>query len=415
MTREKAVKIIKEFINGTCLHTVDQEALETLIPELAESESEDERIRKALIDLVSTVGEYYLKPDSRNKMLAYLEKQKEEEGYEAIPIESTLEYKAGKHAGFLEGLNEGRKQKATENTSASTMIPSGWVKDPDKCPEFCVRSHCLGCPNYEQKEQKYIGFSKADKLFLQDVAEVLGDNEYLDAAKRLRDLSESLYLQPKQEWSEEDEHRRTDAIYFLETAKSHYADTSELDLTIAWLKSLPLNLKKKNEDAAKLCSNELSEEDKKLIDDVINSLCCYQNTLSDYQKEIVGEEIRKLKFLKPQPKQEWSDEDEDKLERVDCLLWLLDDYIADDCSMPQGKTDTMRDEIQNTLSPWLKNLRPANGTDCLTEKDKKMAENLMARLHKIQFNNSRTDSTSLNEWFQEEIEWLRKIMTMCGK
>ena len=36
MTREKAIKIIKEFINGTCLHLVDQEALKTLIPELKE-------------------------------------------------------------------------------------------------------------------------------------------------------------------------------------------------------------------------------------------------------------------------------------------------------------------------------------------------------------------------------------------
>ena len=67
------------------------------------------------------------------------------------------------------------------------------------------------------------------------------------------------------ECSEEDEHRRIDAIYFLETAKSHYADTSEIEKTIVWLKSLPLNLKKKNEDVAKLCSNEWSEEEKKFI------------------------------------------------------------------------------------------------------------------------------------------------------
>ena len=52
--------------------------LESMFPELAESEDEeDERIRKALIDLVSTVGEFYLpKLETRNKMLAYLEKQK---------------------------------------------------------------------------------------------------------------------------------------------------------------------------------------------------------------------------------------------------------------------------------------------------------------------------------------------------
>ena len=40
------------------------------------------------------------------------------------------------------------------------------------------------------------------------------------------------------EESEEDEHRRKDAIYFLESAKRHYADTSEIEKAIDWLKSL---------------------------------------------------------------------------------------------------------------------------------------------------------------------------------
>ena len=39
-------------------------------------------------------------------------------------------------------------------------------------------------------------------------------------------------------WSEEDEHRVKDTIYFLETAKKHYASTVELDACIDWLKSL---------------------------------------------------------------------------------------------------------------------------------------------------------------------------------
>ena len=50
MTREEAIKIVKEFINGTCLHLVDQEALKTLIPELAENE--DERVEKLITDSV---------------------------------------------------------------------------------------------------------------------------------------------------------------------------------------------------------------------------------------------------------------------------------------------------------------------------------------------------------------------------
>lgn len=50
------------------------------------------------------------------------------------------------------------------------------------------------------------------------------------------------------EWSEEDEHRRTDAIYFLESAMKHYADTSEIEKTIDWLKSLPMRCPKSSDN-----------------------------------------------------------------------------------------------------------------------------------------------------------------------
>ena len=100
--------------------------IEYIFPELAESE--DERIRKTLIEELSacnTIGElkFRLPQPTRDECLAWLEKQKEEEGYEAIPIESTLEYKVGKHAGFLEGLAEGRKQ--TEQKPAEWMTKQG--------------------------------------------------------------------------------------------------------------------------------------------------------------------------------------------------------------------------------------------------------------------------------------------------
>ena len=44
--------------------------------------------------------------------------------------------------------------------------------------------------------------------------------------------------QKSAEWSEENEHRVKDTIYFLETAKKHYASTVELGACIDWLKSL---------------------------------------------------------------------------------------------------------------------------------------------------------------------------------
>lgn len=55
---------------------------------------------------------------------------------------------------------------------------------------------------------------------------------------------------------------------------------------------------------------------------------------------------------------EWSEEDEEKLERVDDLLWILDSYIGDDCSISEEITQRLREEIENVLCPFLKSLRP---------------------------------------------------------
>ena len=46
-----------------------------------------------------------------------------------------------------------------------------------------------------------------------------------------------LVKQKTAEWSEEDEHRLKDTIYFLDTAKKHYASIVELDACINWLKT----------------------------------------------------------------------------------------------------------------------------------------------------------------------------------
>jgi len=55
----------------------------------------------------------------------------------------------------------------------------------------------------------------------------------------------------KSAWDEEDEHRIKDTIYFLETAKKHYASTVELDACISWLERLKKRLSLENEDVKK--------------------------------------------------------------------------------------------------------------------------------------------------------------------
>lgn len=61
---------------------------------------------------------------------------------------------------------------------------------------------------------------------------------------KLQKLQKSLDWLEKQgeqkpvEWSEYDEHKVKDIIYFLNSAKKHYASTVELDACVRWLWSL---------------------------------------------------------------------------------------------------------------------------------------------------------------------------------
>ena len=153
----------------------------------------------------------------------------------------------------------------------------------------------------------------------------------------------SLRPQPKNEWSEEDEHRRNDAIYFLETAKTHYADTSELDATISWLKSLQNrgNSLKNNTNSP----NEWSEEEEDMLNRCISSIDEAKENRY-YYNEIDGdtsydEEIKWLKSLRPQ-KQKERNMDE----------WLEDGKRC----YEKGKADALKD-----LPKWKKMLNGGCG------------------------------------------------------
>ena len=231
MTREEAIGRIKARFDKWALDDEDTKAIQTLIPELRESESEDERVRKALIDLVCTVGEYYLpKLEARNKMLDYLEKQKEQK-----PCWNPTEEDV---ALFNKAI--------TTNASLSPQ---------ERAKLDIIRMKFKHRPVIEQKEQKPVDY----------------DHEM-------------------------------------------------------W----------------KNCEANFEGGKKEVID-----------------------HPEKYGLQKPA---EWSEEDEKKLERVDDLLWMLDDYISNDCSICEERTARLRDEIHNELFPWLEFLRPQyHGDVTMTE------------------------------------------------
>jgi len=114
MTREKAIKIVKEFINGTHLHLADQEALETLIPEL--TESEDEKIRKGLINHLKELRDWKVGTMSPIKVkehydawIAYLEKQKD--ASKAIEAVDRIDKYIGEHVANAHDMKDSNPDK----------------------------------------------------------------------------------------------------------------------------------------------------------------------------------------------------------------------------------------------------------------------------------------------------------------
>jgi len=336
---------------------------EYLIPELAESE--DERIRKEIVDFIRwAIDRGSITKEQREKSdswFSYLEKQKDEEGYEEIPVESTFEYKLGFKAG-----KDSERQKEQKSTECLKAEKDDWY--------VCIKDfygggkkQCSVGDLVQAKGGMYM-MGREDisewfrRAYYEEVRDAFEPNTYTNIAvwsKEDSNIAEELYgyfyylqltsdkefspslsiddilnwlksierfnLQPKQEWSEEDEHRRTDAIYFLESAKSHYADTSEIEKTILWLKSFSLNLKKKNEDVAKLCSNEWSEEDENIFNDILVDMADRREMFKsngeiefaeDTQKKIdwLSSHLPKFQSSYPQQKlEEWSEEDEKML------------------------------------------------------------------------------------------------------
>lgn len=173
------------------------------------------------------------------------------------------------------------------------------------------------------------------------------------------------------EWSEEDAKRIKQLIYNTEAIRDGYEKKKEqlggcfndelikdCDEQIAWLKSLPLNLKKKNEDVAKLCSNEWSEEDEERKQSILLSIgYCkdeYPNK-KDYSKDIDW-----LKFLpgrfnlepKEQKPLEWSEEDRNRVaeylhDRDGGMLWSKATEITSDILdilHPQSKDEIYKEK-----------------------------------------------------------------------
>lgn len=161
-----------------------------------------------------------------------------------------------------------------------------------------------------------------DKHRLQQAINALDRNGYYVLVDWLKSLPERFGFQPKQAWSEEDDGELQNAIDALEFLgkKGVYKSESGYDAALqaaSWLKNLSLSLKKRNEDVTKLCSNEWSEEDEEIFNNII------EKAKGGHWIEVneITWLITRFKSLRPQPKQEWDTHDK---AIVNCIVCCLD-------------------------------------------------------------------------------------------
>ena len=383
MTREEAINEIKswDFLEGK-----EIEAIHTLIPELLESE--DERIRKKLIEYFSHYKEdrEWWEGITPRDIISYLEKQKlrkfklgdkvhwYDDDTNVITItgfrdDAYLTDSAYGPILFCDEDNWEKEQKPVEESIRTKIISRaksekqvvlisetndnaeiGWdtrsLRDTKNLLEYG-----LAFIN-EQLEQKpaewdelQSEFENIDEAFEDGKKEVVAHPEKYGLCKRseatingepIPTENHSVDI-PLAEWSKEDETHRDfilesleDQIRFCKKDAEGARYAKQIRTAQDWLKDIFLNHKKCIEAVDKLCSNKWSEEDEKIWNHIIDC--------AESRAWIPFNEISWLVAHKPQS--HWKPSEEDERMRKGLINFLRSSFIK----------ENITDE---TVNPWI--------------------------------------------------------------
>ena len=150
---------------------------------------------------------------------------------------------------------------------------------------------------------KYV-YSKEDKKFIQDCANILVANDFATSAERLL----SMFEQKPAEWSDKDKNIFNLALDLIK----HSDDCSGIldkELEVKWFAELPSRFVPQPKQ-------ELDEESKKVILKAVAFLNSYGNSLYNESLEKESNAVYKvadsLKLLNTQPKPEWKPSEQEK-------------------------------------------------------------------------------------------------------
>ena len=362
---DEALEKAKEHINSKGIgDTVD--LCKHLFPELVESE--DERIRKELIELIGYFRSRGINQHLCDECLVYLERQK--------PSFKQIHDSAIWDSGLRTGIELGKQKEFVSEDFESiwktedckTLLDEGEKLSPrfkELFKEICHSWYDKGIEvGVKQKEPKLLNNEKYQTVPIEILDRLYASEQELKEIKQKE--------QKPAEWTKEDETMLNNLIWAVHMKSisplDEMDDRDKCERYEKFLTYLPerFNLQLKQ---------EWSDEDKRMIDTIVSVLGQYidHKTVSDtnsgdatprYSKKIFwlrySKEISWLKSLSSNFKNrnedvvklcsnEWSEEDEEKINNIS--------EIIEHC-IYNGRALTLSKEYKKELQRFLKSLRP---------------------------------------------------------
>jgi len=205
---EMALELAKKIYNesaGSCCDTANAtvKVLEGLFPQL--KESEDERLANQLINLVQSAGEVLLVPTNKEELIGWIKKCKESLHISETCKENADSFTDGEDERIRKAIIELLKEVGRDDTgiseNAKCMI--AWLERQKKQERWRVGENAYFTPEQKPAEwsEKYIA-DIFEKVGLARIVREQGNDELTNAVQSaMIELSKGY----KQEWSEEDE------------------------------------------------------------------------------------------------------------------------------------------------------------------------------------------------------------------
>lgn len=205
--------------------------LESLFPEL--KESEDEKIRKWLIDWAKAVNWSEQFTVTKEQVLAWLEKQGEKKSSDKVLKIRQEVYQSGYNDGYKHGIEDVKQGEQKE-----TLCDKCRKEQPShSCQDITSLGRCA----LEKQGEKTINQPDFEIPFGAKDSELIEESYYIPKGFHAEIIKDRVTIkkgEQKPAWSAEDTFKVQIICKYLCEAKKYYADITEVRDCIEWLKSL---------------------------------------------------------------------------------------------------------------------------------------------------------------------------------